>query len=120
MSEHNSERIVMQAASIDEDPRTIEALVLDALSIVHADLTKVMIRAVDSVFGWNFYLMSVDKSAVGRLATIPGGDFLSAKGDTIEQKFVNWLNRQAKKRGMDGRMHFVLASELRSSRYGLF
>lgn len=43
-----------------------------------------------------------------------------AKGSSLEQKFVGWLNDQAKARNAGDRMHFNLLSDLKSSRYGLF
>ena len=116
---YDPERVMMQAASIEPSPRLIEVLVLDALDMVHAR-ENVSIGTPESAFGWSFYPVSIARSAVRQLASIPGSEIIKVKGDSAEQKFVNWLNRQAKKRGFEERIHFALASDLRSSRYGLF
>ena len=109
----------MQAASTEKDTSIIETLVLDALRMVHAGGTMA-IGTAEFAFGWTFYQISVARSAVRHLGSLPGNEILKVKGDSVDQKFVNWLNGQAKKKGLDGRIHFTLASDLRSSRYGLF
>ena len=114
------ERIVMQAASTDPDARAIEALVREALKLAHVSESNLHIGPAEPAFGWNFYPMSVDTAVVRRLAQLPGSEILKAKGDLLEQKFVNWLNRQAEKRNVGDRVHFTLMSDLKSSRYGFF
>ena len=116
---YDPERVVMQAASTEKDASAIEALVLDALNMAHAGSTMA-IGTAEFAFGWTFYQISVARSAIRRLGSLPDSDILKVKGDSVEQKFVNWLNGQAKKKGLDGRIHFTLAADLRSSRYGLF
>jgi hypothetical protein len=116
---YDPERVVMQATSIEQDSRLIEVLVLDALDMVHAG-EALSIGPPESAFGWSFYPVSVARSALRQLASIPDSEIPRTKGDSVEQKFVNWLNKQAKQRGFEERIHFSLASDLRSSRYGLF
>jgi hypothetical protein len=116
---YDPERVLMQAASVEQDAKLIEVLVLDALEIVHAAET-VAIGLPESALGWSFYPVSISRSALRQLASIPGSEIFKVRGDSIEQKFVNWLNRQAKKKGLEERIRFSLASDLQSSRYGLF
>jgi hypothetical protein len=120
MSEFDPERIVMQAASTDADTRTIEALVREALKIVHAKESDLHISSAEQVLGWNFYMLSIGRDVMRRLAQLPESNILRVKGDSFEQKFVNWLNKQAKKKDVGDRAHFILLSDLKSSRYGLF
>ena len=115
----DSDRIVIQAASTDPDSKVIEALVLDALDMVHAGETM-LVGSAESALGWTFYTISASTHAIKRLASFPGTEIMKVKGDSLEQRFVHWLNKQAKKKGLDERVHFALASDLRSSRYGLF
>ena len=119
MTEYDPERVNLQAASTEQDPSVIESLVLDALNMVHAGET-LAIGTAEFAFGWTFYPISVARSAIRHLASLPGNEILTVKGDSVEQKFVNWLNRQVGKKGLVERIHFTLASDLRSSRYGLF
>ncbi len=119
MTLSDPERIVIQVASVDADPKVIEGLVLDTLNMVHAG-ESMAIGETDSALGWTFYRVSASRAAVRHLASFPGSDIMKVRGDSVEQRFVNWLNRQAKKKGFGDRVHFTLASDLRSSRYGLF
>lgn len=119
MPMHDLDRIIIQAAATDLDERAIEGMVLDALSMVHAGETMAFGKPA-SAFGWTFYPIYLERSSLRKLLSLPGSDIVRSKGDTIEQKFVNWLNQQVKKKGMAERIHFTLASDLHSSRYGLF
>ena len=116
---YDPERVLMQAASSGSDARTVEGLVLDALAMVHGG-DALSFGTPESAFGWTFYPISIARSAIRTLASLPDSDVLRIRGDSIEQKFVNWLNLQAKKKGLAEQIHFALASDLRSSRYGLF
>lgn len=118
--EFDPERIVLQVASVDPDARAIEAMMGEILKLAHAEGSGLRVGSAEPAIGWNFYVLSVSRMAVRQLAQLPGSDIPKAKGDTLEQKFVNWLNRQAKKKGIDDRLHFSLLSDLKSSRYGLF
>jgi hypothetical protein len=120
MAEFDSDRIFMQAASTELDARMIETIVGDVLKLVHAQESDVHFGSAEYTFGWNFYILSVNLSVVRRLTELPDSDVLKAKGDSLEQKFVNWLNRQTKKKNINDKIHFSLLSDLKSSRYGLF
>ena len=120
MLEFDPELIVMQAASTEPDARAIVALLGEVLMMVHAEESAMRIGSAEHTFGWNFYIMSVDKGVARQLAQLPESGLLDIKGDSLEQKFVGWLNRRAKAKGADGKVHFNLLSDLKSSRYGLF
>jgi hypothetical protein len=116
--EFDPERVAIQAASTDPDPRSIEALVGGVLRLAHAE-SEWRIGPAEPSFGWYFYILSISREAVRRLAQLPDGEIMKMKGETLEQKLVSWLNRQAKKNAGDS-AHFTLLSDLKSSRYGLF
>jgi hypothetical protein len=120
MQEFDPELIVMQAASTEPDARMIEALMGDVLRMVHAEESAVRIGSAEHTFGWNFYILSVDKAVGRRLAQLPESGIMDVKGSSLEQKFVGWLNWRAKRNGADDGIHFTLLSDLMSSRYGLF
>lgn len=120
MAESVSGRIFMQAASTEPDARIIEAILGEVLKIVHVQESDFHLGSAEYTFGWNFYLLSINESVVMRLAQLPESDVLKVKGDSLEQKFVNWLNGQTKKKNVDDKIHFSLLSDLKSSRYGLF
>ncbi|HEV8405274.1 MAG TPA: hypothetical protein VGQ13_05135 [Nitrososphaera sp.] len=88
--------------------------------MVHAEESAVRISAAEQTFGWNFYVVSVDKAVARQLVQLPGSGILDNKGSTLEHKFVSWLNRRAKTKDADEKIQFNLLSDLKSSRYGLF
>ncbi|AFU59351.1 hypothetical protein Ngar_c24270 [Candidatus Nitrososphaera gargensis Ga9.2] len=118
--EFDPELIVMQAASTEPDTKAIEDLMGEVLMMAHAEESAIHISSAEQTFGWNFYIMSVDKEVARQLAQLPESGLLAVRGDSLEQKFVGWLNRRAKAKGADGKVHFNLLSDLNSSRYGLF
>jgi hypothetical protein len=120
MAKFDPDMIVMQAASTESDARMIETILSDVLQLVHAQESDFHLGSAEYTFGWNFYILSVNMSVVKQLTQLPDSDILKVKGDSLEQKFVNWLNGQTKKKNIDNRIHFSLLSDLKSSRYGLF
>jgi hypothetical protein len=119
MSVFDPELIVMQAASTEHDTGAIEALMDSVLRLAHAEESAMRIGPAEQALGWNFYIMSVNKDVARQLAQLPESGLLDVKGDSLEQKFVVWLNSRSKARN-DDKVHFNLLSDLKSSRYGLF
>jgi hypothetical protein len=120
VSEFDPDLIVMQAASTGPDTRMIEVLMGRVLRMAHAEDSAMHIGSAEQTFGWNFYIMSVDKVVARRVAQLPESGILDVKGSSLEEKFVGGLNRLAKASGVDESVHFNLLSDLKSSRYGLF
>ena len=123
MAEYDPDWIVLQVASIDPDPKILEKVMLELLRLVHTREAELRIGASEFSFGWHFYQIWVATSTLRKLAQLSESGLVVIKGDSIEQKFVNWLNRQAKSNGINGideKMHFTLMSDLKSSRYGFF
>lgn len=96
----------------------IKVLVKEVLKMVHARESDMHLGPAEPALGWNFYLMSINKAA-RRLAQLPESAILDVRGDSLEHRSVNWLNRRAKTDAGD-KIHFNLLSDLKSSRYGFF
>jgi hypothetical protein len=120
MPEFDPEIIVMQAASTEPDTKMIEAMMWDVLRLAHAEESALRMSPAEQTFGWNFYIMSVDKTVARSLAQLPESGILDVRGSSLEQKFVGWLNQRARAGGAEDRVHFNSLSDLKSSRYGLF
>ena len=120
MAKFDPGKIVMQAASTEQDGKMIETILGEALEMAHGQESDFHLYSAEYTFGWNSYMLSVNMSVIRRLVQLPDSDILKAKGDSLEQKFVNWLNGQTKKKNVDDKIHFSLLSDLKSSRYGLF
>lgn len=86
------ELIVIQVTSTEPDSKLIEAPMADVLSLAHADESDVRMGSAEQALGWNFYVMSVDKAVARQLVQLPESGILDAKGSSLEQKFVGWLN----------------------------
>jgi len=114
------ERIIIQAASTEQDTRMIETLLDEVGMMVHAKESDIRVGEAEPAFGWNFYVLTVDKTVARRLAQLPESSILKVKGDSLEQKFVNLLNQKVKANKFMDKIHFNLLSDLKSSRYGLF
>ncbi len=120
MSEYDPEWIMIQVASVDPDAKILEKVILEFLRMVHASKADFRIGSSEFSFGWHFYQIGVATLTVRKLGKLPESGLAATKGDSIEQKFVNWLNQQAKNNGIDEKLHFTLTSDLKSSRYGFF
>ena len=92
----------------------------EARRMVHAKESDMDIGSAEPAFGWNFYILTVDKAVARRLTQLPESSILRVKGDLLEQKFVNRLNQQVKANNFKDKIHFNLLLDLKSSRYGLF
>ncbi|HYY40061.1 MAG TPA: hypothetical protein VE692_02315 [Nitrososphaera sp.] len=114
------DRIVIQAASTEQDTGMIEVLLGKVLRMVHARESDIHIVSGEPAFGWKFYTLTIDRTVAKRIAQLPESAILQVKGDSLEQKFVNWLNRPVKANNFEEKIHFSLLSDLMSSRYGLF
>src|SRR5262245_61436513 len=92
----NPELIVLQAASTEPDDKMIKALMEDVLLMAHADESAIHVGPAEHTFGWKFYTLYVDKALARQISQLPGSGIVDAKGDSLEQKFVGWLNRNAR------------------------
>jgi hypothetical protein len=88
--------------------------------MVHAKESDMDIGSAEPAFGWNFYILTLDKEVARWLAQLPESSIFRVKGDLLEQKFVNWLKQQVKANNFKDKIHFNLLLDLKSSQYGLF
>jgi hypothetical protein len=116
----DTDRIVIQAASTEQDTRMIGMLLDEVGRMIHAKESDIRMGVAEPAFGWNFYILTVDRTVAMSLTQLPESSILRVKGDSLEQKFVNWLNQQVKAKNLEDKIHFNLLSDLKSSRYGLF
>ncbi len=69
-------------------------------------------------FGWHFFVLSVNKSLVEKLAEIMGDDFYKLKGKGIEKKFLTLLTRNMQTESP--RFKLAIKEEMESSKFGIF
>ena len=112
-------RININVSAIDYD-NTSKALTrqLSLLEeMVHSQEDFVMTDS-DFAFGWHFFVLSVNKSLVEKLAEMMGQDFEKLKGRGIEKKFLTWLTNNVETKSP--RFKLAIKEEMESSKFGIF
>jgi hypothetical protein len=69
-------------------------------------------------FGWHFFVVSVDRSLVEKLAVQMGKDFDNLKGKGMEKKFLTWITNNIENK--EYRFKLAIKEEMESSKYGVF
>ncbi len=99
------------------DSELVKRTLREVAALTHSS-NDFEISDYEFTFGWYFFTITVSKSLIIRFANLLGNEFLRIKGNTLEKRFVNWLERRLKSFGCN--VHLMLKDEFISSRYGLF
>ena len=112
-------RININVSAVDYD-KTSKALTrqLSLLEeMVHSQDDFVMTDS-EFAFGWHFFVLSVNRTLVVKLAETLGPDFNKLKGKGPEKKFLTWLTKNVE--GKSPRFKLAIKEEMESSKYGIF
>jgi len=112
-------RININVSAIDYD-KTSKALTKQLALVeemVHSQEDFVMTDS-EFAFGWHFFVLSVNKSLVEKLAEMMGPDFGKLKGRGIEKKFLTWLTKNIETKSP--RFKLAIKEEMESSKFGIF
>ncbi len=112
-------RININVSAVDYD-KTSKALTHQLLlleEMVHSEDDFVMTDS-EFAFGWHFFVLSVNKSLVEKLAEIMGDDFYKLKGKGIEKKFLTLLTKNIETESP--RFKLAIKEEMESSKFGIF
>ena len=69
-------------------------------------------------FGWHFYVISINKELIQKLADQMGPDFEKLKGKGLDKKFLTWLTNKMHQKNL--RIKFAIKEEMESSKFGIF
>ena len=69
-------------------------------------------------FGWHFYIVSVNKVLVDKLANQIGERFQKLRGKGLEKKFLTWFSQQIEEKNLKAKL--AIKEEMESSKYGVF
>ena len=69
-------------------------------------------------FGWHFFIVSVSREMVIKLADMMGEQFNKYKGKGLDKKFISLLSE--KMDGKDLKIKFAIKEEMESSKFGIF
>ena len=112
-------RLNINVSAIDYD-KTSKALThqLTLLEeMVHGKEDFVMTDS-EFAFGWHFYIVSVNKMLVDKLADQIGEKFQKLKGKGLEKKFLTWFSQQVQEKNLKAKL--AIKEEMESSKYGIF
>ncbi len=113
------ERININVSAIDYDKTskvlTHQMSLLEEM--VHSQDDFAMTDS-EFAFGWHFFVLSVNKSLVEKLAEMMGADFDRLVGKGMEKKFLAWLMKNTESRSP--RFKLAIKEEMESSKFGVF
>jgi len=109
--------INIAALNYDKEKRIIQSALRELEAMVHCK-DEFSIGDPQFTFGWYFFTLAVSKDLVVKLMNLLGNEFLSVKGKSFENKFLNYLTARLKQAGCD--VHLNLKAEMETSKFGLF
>ncbi len=112
-------RININVSAIDYD-KTSKALTQQLLlleEMLHSQEDFVMTDS-EFAFGWHFFVLSVNKSLVEKLAEMMGVDFEKLKGKGMEKKFLTWLTKNIDSKSP--RFKLAIKDVMETSKFGIF
>ena len=112
-------RLNVNVSAVDYD-KTSKALTrqLSLLEeMVHGGEDFVMTDS-EFAFGWHFFVLSVNRSLIKKLAETMGPDFEKLKGKGTDKKFLSWLSKNVESKSP--RFKLAIKEEMESSKFGIF
>lgn len=109
--------INVAALDYDKESKIISSALREIEAMVHSK-DAFSIGDPQFTFGWYFFTLSISKDLVVRLMNLLGNEFVSVKGKTFENKFLNYLAARLKQVGCN--VHLNLKAEMETSKFGLF
>ncbi len=109
--------INVSAVDYDKTSKEIKTQLTLLEEMVHGE-NDFVVTDSEFAFGWHFFVVSVNKELVEKLAVQVGSDFNRLKGKDIEKKFLTWLTNRMEQK--IPRFKLVIKEEMESSKYGIF
>jgi len=113
------ERININVSAINYDQSSdgIRSILRKLEEMVHEE-NGFVITDSEFAFGWHFYIVSVNKVLVEKLANQVGESFQKLKGKGLEKKFLTWFSQQVQEKNLKAKL--AIKEEMESSKYGIF
>ncbi len=109
--------INVSAVDYDKTSKEIKTQLTLLEEMVHGE-NDFVVTDSEFAFGWHFFVVSVSKELVEKLADQVGPDFNRLKGKGMEKKFLTWLTNRMEQK--IPRFKLVIREEMESSKYGIF
>ncbi|GFN39487.1 MAG: conserved hypothetical protein [Marine Group I thaumarchaeote] len=113
------QRLNLNVSAIDYDKTSREITsTLHALEeMVHSE-NDFVITDSEFAFGWHFYVVSVNRELIQKLADQMGQDFDNLKGKGLDKKFLTWLTKKVEQKKL--KVKLAIKEEMESSKFGIF
>jgi len=113
------ERININVSATDYEKSSggIRSILTRLGEMVHED-DSFVITDSEFAFGWHFYIVSVNKILVEKLAEQVGESFQKLKGKGLEKKFLTWFSQQVQEKNLKAKL--AIKEEMESSKFGIF
>ena len=109
--------INVSAQEYDKTSKEIKKALARMEEMVHGQ-EDFVITDSEFAFGWHFFIVSVNREMVIKLADMMGEQFNKYKGKGLDKKFISLLSE--KMDGKDVKIKFALKEEMESSKFGIF
>ncbi len=109
--------INVSAVDYDKTSKEIKTQLTLLEEMVHGE-NDFVVTDSEFAFGWHFFVVSVNKELVEKLAVQVGSDFNRLKGKGMEKKFLTWLTNRMEQK--IPRFKLVIKEEMESGKYGIF
>ena len=95
--------INVSATNYDQSSDGIRSILRRLEEMVHEE-DGFVITDSEFAFGWHFYIVSVNKILVEKLAEQVGESFQKLKGKGLEKKFLTWFSQQVQEKKPKGKI----------------
>ena len=109
--------INVSAIDYDKSSKKIQQTLGGLEQMVHGQ-DDFVITDSEFAFGWHFYVVSINRVIVQKLANQMGETFEGLKGRGLDKKFLTWLTNQISEK--DLKVKFAIKEEMESSKFGIF
>ena len=109
--------INVSAQEYDKTSKEIKKTIRRMEEMVHGQ-DDFVITDSEFAFGWHFFVVSVNREMVIKLADMMGEQFDKYKGKGLDKKFISLLSE--KMDGTDLKVKFAIKEEMESSKFGIF
>jgi len=109
--------INVSATNYENSSKEIRNILTLVEEMVHEE-DDFVITDSEFAFGWHFYIVSVNKVLVEKLANQVGESFQKLKGKGLEKKFLTWFSQQVQEKNLKAKL--AIKEEMESSKYGIF
>ena len=117
MSYEGRLHINVSTVDYDKTSRALTRQLAHLEEMLHGEDEFVMTDS-EFAFGWHFFVLSVNRSLIQKLAETMGSDYTRLKGKTIDKKFITWLENN---KNIDApRYKIAIKDEMESSKFGIF